>query len=106
MSARVEDAAPQPVGGGVAPCIPVMNADEPQDAKPKDRTIHETRVRRVTASGERTSDNKHPMVPLLLTQTCLAAVIIPPLNCLPDFRPVVRFKPPRGAPSRRHLIEI
>ena len=97
MSARVEDAAPQPAGGGVAPCIPVMNAEEPQDAKPNDRTIHETRVRRVTASGECTLDNKHPMVPVLLNQTGPAAVIIPPLNCFPDFRPVVRFKPPQGS---------
>src|ERR1019366_2801547 len=68
-SKRVEDAAPQPAGGGVAPQMPVMNADEPRDAKSKDRTMHETRAGGVTARSESKLDDCHPTIPALLAET-------------------------------------
>ena len=68
MSARVENAAPQPAGGGVA---------------------HETRAGRATAGRESILDGVHPMVPVLLTQTRPAAVIITPLELLSGFSSVV-----------------
>lgn len=77
-SARVENAAPQPAGGGVAPRIPVLGADEPRDAKAKDGTMHETRAGVLTASGEYALEDCHPMIPALFAETRPAALIITP----------------------------
>ena len=68
MSARVENAAPQPEGGGVA---------------------HETWAGRATAGRESTLDGVHPIVPVLLNQTRPAAVIIAPLELLSGLSPVI-----------------
>jgi hypothetical protein len=51
-TARVEDAAPQPAGGGVAPRLSVMNAVEPREAQFNERTMNETQAGRPTARRE------------------------------------------------------
>jgi hypothetical protein len=85
-SKRVEDAASQPKGGGVA---------------------RETRAGRATAGRESILEGVHPMIPALLTQTRPAAVIIAPLELLsglsPGVLPHVRLA---AVPSRLRLIEI
>jgi hypothetical protein len=79
------EVAPQPAGGGVAPLIPVVNAD----AGRRIRTMHETRVdmraERSAARHEPASDDMHPIVPALITDTLPAPVIISPqIACGPS----------------------
>jgi hypothetical protein len=65
-SARVEDAAPQPAGGGVA---------------------HETRAGGGRPRGKPTVDDDHPMIPALFAETRPAAVIIVPPEMLYGLMP-------------------
>jgi hypothetical protein len=66
-SARVEAAARQPAGGGVA---------------------QETQAGRATARGDSILDGAQPVVPLLLAEIRPAAVIFAPLNCFTGFHSV------------------
>jgi hypothetical protein len=78
----VEDAAPQLAGGGVAPRVPAVNADEPRDAILNDGTMRESQAGLAITQQETVSGDIHPRIPALFAKMRPAAVIICPSQLL------------------------
>jgi hypothetical protein len=79
ISTRVEDVAPQPAGGGVAPRIPVVNEDERGIAMSGDLAMHETQAELTAAGHVPAMDDMNSKLSALVTETRPAFLfIIPP----------------------------
>jgi hypothetical protein len=108
----VEDAAPQPAGGGVAPRMPPANADELRDTRFKDRTMRDARAGQETTQLETLSDDVHPRVLALFAKIRPAVVIISPSRLLSGLLPgrllqarlaVIRLRGCRIVRCKSHL---